>query len=345
MSARTIIITAISDCRRGEPITATRPYGCLPLLNKPLLLYQLDALAKSEGERFIILVNGKSESRLRELVGKTESKAKARVSFLPVEKEKEVEGAIVNATMIVPGDLLLSEVPDERQGPLLLITKDSSEEEGAAKALLTRLGLAEKVAHLEAEASRIDYPWELVTANQALCKGLEGQRIHPSVVREENVILEGAVAVGKGTVLKANTYIEGPVIIGEDCAIGPFAHLRPETCIADGCRIGKTEVVDSILLERVTSKHAAYLGHSVLGSEVNIGAFTVTADYRHDGKTHVTLFHGDRPEKVDTGRRKLGAFLGDRVHTAISTSIYPGRKVWPGLGTLPGEVVKEDKRL
>ncbi len=340
MSKRTVIITAVSDCRRGEPITSTRPYGCLPLLNRPLLFHQLETLENGKAEKFVILVNEKSETRLRDLVGK-----KHDVSFLPIENEKEVEEAIAAATLIVPGDLLLKAVPDERQGPLLLLTKGSSEEEGATKALLTRLGLVEKVAHLEADAFRIDYPWELISANQALCKGLEGQHVHPSVVREENVILNGAVTVGKGTVLKANTYIEGPVVIGEGCEIGPFCHLRPETCIADGCRIGKSEVVDSILLERVTSKHVAYIGHSVLGADVNIGAFTVTADYRHDGKTHVTLFHGDRPEKVDTGRRKLGAFLGDKVHTAISTSVYPGRKIWPGLGTLPGEVVKEDKRL
>jgi len=45
---------------------------------------------------------------------------------------------------------------------------------------------------------------------------------------------------------------------------------------------------------------------------------------------------------VDTGREKLGAVLGDDVHTGINTSIYPGRKLWPGTATAPGAVVRED---
>jgi NDP-sugar pyrophosphorylase family protein len=44
-----------------------------------------------------------------------------------------------------------------------------------------------------------------------------------------------------------------------------------------------------------------------------------------------------------TGRRKFGVVIGDGVHTGINTSFYPGRKLWPGRTTLPGEVVKEDK--
>ena len=94
------------------------------------------------------------------------------------------------------------------------------------------------------------------------------------------------------------------------------------------------------IMANSTSKHVAYLGHSVLGEDVNIGAGTITADYRHDGRNHMTLVNGN---KVDSGRRKLGAFLGDDVKTAINTTIYPGRKIWPNLGTLPGEIVTKDK--
>ncbi len=45
---------------------------------------------------------------------------------------------------------------------------------------------------------------------------------------------------------------------------------------------------------------------------------------------------------IDTGRRKFGAIIGDRVHTGIHTSIYPGRKLWPGTTTRPGEIVQHD---
>ena len=45
---------------------------------------------------------------------------------------------------------------------------------------------------------------------------------------------------------------------------------------------------------------------------------------------------------IDTGRRKFGAIVGDGVHTGINTSIYPGRKLWPGTTTRPGEIVSRD---
>jgi bifunctional UDP-N-acetylglucosamine pyrophosphorylase/glucosamine-1-phosphate N-acetyltransferase len=47
---------------------------------------------------------------------------------------------------------------------------------------------------------------------------------------------------------------------------------------------------------------------------------------------------------VDTGRRKLGTIIADDVHTGINTTIYPGRKIWPGVSTLPGEIIDKDKK-
>ena len=86
--------------------------------------------------------------------------------------------------------------------------------------------------------------------------------------------------------------------------------------------------------------HLSYVGDSVLGEKVNLGCGTITANFRHDGANHRSMVKG---ELVDTGRRKLGAILGDGVHTGINTSIYPGRKLCPGTSTLPGEVGIRDK--
>ena len=48
-------------------------------------------------------------------------------------------------------------------------------------------------------------------------------------------------------------------------------------------------------------------------------------------------------ELIDTGRRKFGVIVGDGVHTGINTTLYPGRKLYPGTSTIPAEVVKKDK--
>ena len=181
----------------------------------------------------------------------------------------------------------------------------------------------------------VAYPWNLLEANAFLLKSMKAE-IQGEV--EDNVAIKGNVVIGKGTIVKSGTCIEGPVVIGENCVIGPCAYLRPDTSIGDNCKI-RAEVVDSIIMKDTIAKHHSYIGHSVIGEDVNIGAGTVTSDFRHDGKNHMTLVKG---EKVDSGRRKLGSFMGDRVRTGINTSIYPGRKIWPGKSTLPGEVVKED---
>ncbi len=185
----------------------------------------------------------------------------------------------------------------------------------------------------------VGYPWNYLEANVALLHEIEDNRIDKSVEIEDNVTMKGVVVIGKNTVIKSGTYIEGPVFIGEGCEIGPNAYLRKDTIIMDGVRT-RAEIVDSVLMDGVTAKHNCYIGHSVIGDNTNVAAGTITADYRHDGQSNTTLIKG---LKIDTGRRKLGAFIGEDVRLGIGTLIFPGRKIWPGKTTLPGEVVKEDK--
>ncbi|MFW6311039.1 MAG: bifunctional sugar-1-phosphate nucleotidylyltransferase/acetyltransferase [Nanoarchaeota archaeon] len=187
----------------------------------------------------------------------------------------------------------------------------------------------------------ISYPWNLLEANVILLNKLNDSDFMIKGKVEDNVTIKGKVFLGEGSVIKAGSYIEGPVYIGKNCTLGPMAHIRKDTIICDNCEIGKTEIYDALIMKNSTSKHTAYLAHGIIGENVNIGAGTITADYRHDGKNHMTIINN---KKIDSKRRKLGAFLGDNVHTGIGTLLYPGRKIWPGLGTLPGEVVTKDKK-
>jgi len=182
------------------------------------------------------------------------------------------------------------------------------------------------------------YPWDLLRANELFVRRLKEQRmdgdVHPSAV------IEGVVCVGKGTRILPGVYIEGNVVIGENCKIGPNCYLRGNTSIGNGCHIGQAvEVKNSLILSRTNVGHLSYVGDSVLGESVNFGAGTIVSNLRHDGSDHRTMVEG---VLVDTGRRKFGAVVGDGVHTGIHTTIYPGRKLWPGTSTRPGEVVKHD---
>lgn len=184
----------------------------------------------------------------------------------------------------------------------------------------------------------IGYPWNMLDATEFLLGTYLSENIQGEV--SDAAHLNGTVSIGQGTVIRPGVVIDGPVIIGEDCTIGPNAWIRPYTAIGNGCKIGQgSEIKGSILMEEARVPHLSYVGDSILGADVNFGCGTITANFRHDEGNHRSMVKGDL---VDTGRRKLGAIVGDGVHTGINTSIYPGRKLWPGTSTLPGDVVRKD---
>lgn len=186
----------------------------------------------------------------------------------------------------------------------------------------------------------IRHPWDLLRANESFLAGLQAPpalegEVHPAAV------IEGILHLGPGSRILPGVFIEGNVVIGAGCKIGPNCYLRGHTSIGDRCHIGQSvEIKNSLILSRTQIGHLSYVGDSVLGEGVNFGAGTITSNYRHDGANHRSMIDG---RLIDTGRRKFGAIIGDGVHTGIHTAIYPGRKLWPGTTTRPGEVVQHDR--
>jgi acetyltransferase-like isoleucine patch superfamily enzyme len=186
----------------------------------------------------------------------------------------------------------------------------------------------------------IRYPWDLLRANEACLASLRVSSVEAEV--HPLAVVEGVLVAGKGTRILPGVYIEGTVVIGEGCRIGPNCHLRGYTSIGDRCHIGQSvEIKNSLILDGTNIGHLSYVGDSVIGASVNFGAGTTVSNLRHDGANHRSEVGG---VLVDTGRRKFGVIVADRVHTGIQTSLYPGRKLWPGVSTLPGEVVRRDLR-
>ncbi len=184
----------------------------------------------------------------------------------------------------------------------------------------------------------IVHPWDLLLANELYLGALTGPKIGGDV--HSRAVIEGILHLGPGSRILPGVFIEGNVIIGADCKIGPNCYLRGSTSIGDRCHIGNAvEIKNSLILSGTNVGHLSYVGDSVLGEKVNFGAGTITSNFRHDGKNHRTEVDG---VLIDTGRRKFGSILGDGVHTGINTSIYPGRKLWPGTTTRPGEIVQRD---
>jgi bifunctional UDP-N-acetylglucosamine pyrophosphorylase/glucosamine-1-phosphate N-acetyltransferase len=193
-------------------------------------------------------------------------------------------------------------------------------------------------AFTSAKSFLIRYPWDLLRANEqhvgSLLKNSIKGEVHPAAV------IEGIIHLGSGSRILPGVFIEGNVIIGANCKIGPNCYIRGNTSIGDVCHIGQSvEIKNCLILCKTNVGHLSYVGDSVLGENVNFGAGTTVSNLRHDGKNHRSMV--DR-KLIDTGRRKFGAIIGDGVHTGINTAIYPGRKLWPGTTTLPGEIVQSD---
>lgn len=92
--------------------------------------------------------------------------------------------------------------------------------------------------------------------------------------------------IGADTIIYPSTYIEGKNKIGKNCKIGPCAHLRGDVEIDDNCKIGNfVEVKKAKIGHNTNAGHLSYIGDSELGSHINIGAGTITANYDPISKT------------------------------------------------------------
>jgi len=198
----------------------------------------------------------------------------------------------------------------------------------------------EAIAGIDYEGTWLDVgrPWELLEANETVLADLE-REIEGTV--EEGATIHGSVVVEDGARVRSGAYIEGPAVIRAGADVGPNAYVRGATVIGSDVRVGNAvEVKNSVLLEDAHAAHLSYVGDSVLGSDVNLGAGTTVANLRHDDATVRMRVRG---EAVDTGRRKLGVVLGDGVKTGIDTDLNAGVVLGTDTATQPGETVLRDR--
>jgi len=188
---------------------------------------------------------------------------------------------------------------------------------------------------------RPEAPWELLGEPlDAMLDALPSDGIE--IALDPQVHLRGdRIAIGSGTRIHPGATIEGPVRIGRDCEIRAGAYLRGGVWLGDRCLVGaSTEVKRALFLDRAKAPHLNYVGDSMLGVGVNLGAGTALSNFRHDGEEVRLPTSGGQ---VATGRRKLGAILGDGVLTGCNcvlnpgvvvgrdTSIYAGAQLRPGV--------------
>lgn len=147
--------------------------------------------------------------------------------------------------------------------------------------------------------------------------------IAADVVLEPHVKINPGVRIGQGTVIKAFTHLEG-VSIGRDAQIGPYARLRPGTTVGDEAKIGNfVETKKAEIGKGAKVSHLSYIGDAILGSEVNIGAGTITCNYdgfnKHLTKIGDGAFVGSNSSLIAPVTIGKGAYLGSS--SAVSNDV------------------------
>ena len=173
-----------------------------------------------------------------------------------------------------------------------------------------------------------EYPWETLDEIKEYILRI-GRRLSEEKYdrREKNVW------VAKDAVISDQATVVGPAIIDEGCEVRCGAFIRGCVIAGRGCVSGNsTEIKNSILLDGVQLPHYNYVGDSVLGRRVHLGAGAIISNLKSD-KSDVCVELDGR--KFNTGRRKLGAALGDGVEIGCNSVLCPGSTVGRGASVYP----------
>lgn len=173
----------------------------------------------------------------------------------------------------------------------------------------------------------IDYPWqalERLSLFLSYCK----KGIEVPIPDGVHLVSEEQISIGKGTIIEPGALISGPCLIGPNCQIRHGAYIRGHVITGSHCIIGHdTEIKHSILLNEVRAAHFNYVGNSILGNRVNLGAGVKCANFRLDRKEIVIRFEG---QKLLTGLKKLGAIIGDEAQIGCNVVTNPGTLIGKG---------------
>ena len=165
-----------------------------------------------------------------------------------------------------------------------------------------------------------EYPWEVLPKIGEFIVKL-GETLPEDEYEKagENVWIERTAKVFP------SAYINGPCIIGKNAEVRHCAFIRGNAIVGEGAVVGNsTELKNVILFNKVQVPHYNYVGDSVLGFKAHMGAGSITSNVKSDKKLVVINNQG---VKIETGLKKVGAFIGDNVEVGCGSVLNPGTVV------------------
>lgn len=160
------------------------------------------------------------------------------------------------------------------------------------------------------------YPWEALAGLKDYILAL-GEKLDQDYVQSV-----AGVWLHKTAAVAATAYLGAPCIIGPETEVRHGAFIRGSALVGKNCVVGNSvELKNVILFDNVQTPHYNYVGDSILGYKAHMGAGSITSNVRSD-KQLVVLREGD--EHMETGRKKVGAMLGDYVEIGCNSVLNPG---------------------
>lgn len=163
----------------------------------------------------------------------------------------------------------------------------------------------------------VTYPWEVLS------------RIHDFILKlgeqlpEETYEKRGEdIWVAKSATVAPSACLNGPLIIDEEAEVRHCAFIRGNAIVGKGAVVGNsTELKNVVLFNKVQVPHYNYVGDSILGYKAHMGAGSITSNVKSD-KTLVVVKGAEG--QIETGLKKMGAMLGDRVEVGCNSVLNPG---------------------
>ena len=178
------------------------------------------------------------------------------------------------------------------------------------------------------------YVWESLLKIKSYLNSRVLGNIESSIPNGVTLVHPELISIGKGARIEEGAFIQGPCLIGDGCSIRHGAYIRGDVVMGDDCVIGHaTEIKHSILLDRACVPHFNYVGDSILGNDINLGAGFICSNFRFDGELVKVYFNG---EKIVSGVKKFGIILGDGSSLGCNGVSNPGTLIGKGSVSHPG---------
>ena len=181
--------------------------------------------------------------------------------------------------------------------------------------------------------STFEYPWQALKGISELIIKI-GSTLSP----DEYDNPSENVWVHKTAKVFPSAYLGSPCIIGANTEVRHCAFIRGSALVGENCVIGNSvELKNVIIFDNVQTPHYNYVGDSILGYKSHMGAGSITSNVKSD-KTNVVIKSAD--EQIETGIKKIGAFLGDFVEVGCNSVLNPGTVLGRNTNVYPTSCVR-----